>query len=445
MGPSAVDWAPALLVLAVAAGTGVWLARRLRASSPVAPLALPLEARDLAARRDGLLRQLRELEDTASKRTPAQLARERQRLELEAARAWHALDAHLAAGPAPERAAASSASAADAPAPVSAMRGFVWGAGSMAALALLMALVWQSARPREEGGSVTGSLPQSAAVPDAEEARLREALARNPDDIEARLELARLYLSRQDMMAVFGETKYVLERHPGHPQALGYQALVRLAMGQADVAVGMLKQALAAAPDYFEGYVHLMLVYVRMGRPSDAEAAVEEAAGRFPQQAERLRALLAEMKAQVPPASAEAAGPEADPHAALAPAEAPRAAEAAPAASDAGPTLGVEIDLDPALRGQLPAQTVLFVIVREAGVTKGPPRAVRRIAGASFPVRVTLGEADSMAGEPLPAEARVEARADSDGDPMTRLASDPAAFQDGVKAGVGSVRLILRR
>jgi tetratricopeptide (TPR) repeat protein len=315
----------------------------------------------------------------------------------------------------------------------------------MAALALLMALVWQSARPREEGGSVTGSMPESVASPDAEEARLREALARNPDDSTARLELARLYLGRQDMMAVFGETKYVLERHPGHPQALAYQALVRLAMGQADVAVGMLKQALAAAPDYFEGYVHLMLVYVRMGRPSDAEAAVEEAARRFPQQAERLRALLAEMKAQVPPASAEAAGSEADPHATLAAPDSSRSAEAGPAASVAGPTLGVEIDLDPALRGQLPAGTVLFVIVREAGVTKGPPRAVKRIAGVSFPVRVTLSEADSMAGEPLPAEARVEARADSDGDPLTRLASDPAAFQDGVKAGEGAVRLILRR
>jgi tetratricopeptide (TPR) repeat protein len=443
MGPGEVDWGPALLVLAVAAGAGVWLARRLRATSSAAQLALPLEARDLAARRDGLLRQLRELEDTALKRTPAQLARERQRLELDAARAWHALDASLAVTSTPPAPAARAA--ADAPTPASPLRGFLWGAGSMAALALLMALVWQSARPREDGGSVTGSLPQSAAEPDAEEARLREALARNPEDIDSRLELARLYLSRQDMMAVFGETKYVLERHPDHPQALGYQALVRLAMGQADVAVGMLKQALAAAPDYFEGYVHLMLVYVRMGRPSDAEAAVAEAARRFPQQAERLHSLLAEMKAQVPPAGAEAGGSEADPHAAPAPADAPRTADAGQLANVAGPTLAVEIELDPALRGQLPAGTVLFVIVREAGVTKGPPRAVKRMAGVSFPVRVTLGESDSMAGEPLPADARVEARADSDGDPMTRPASDPSAVEDGVKLGAGALRLVLRR
>ena len=46
-----------------------------------------LDARDLVARRDALLQQLRELEDTAAKRTPEQLALERYALELEAARA----------------------------------------------------------------------------------------------------------------------------------------------------------------------------------------------------------------------------------------------------------------------------------------------------------------------------------------------------------------------
>jgi cytochrome c-type biogenesis protein CcmH len=279
------------------------------------------------------------------------------------------------------------------------------------------------------------------------EAGLRDAVARAPDDFEARMKLARLYLSRQDMMAVFGETKYVLDRQPGHPQALAYQALVRLAMGQSEMAVGMLKQALKGAPDYFEGYVHLMLVYVRMGRPDDAQVAAEEGARRFPQEAERLRSLLAQMKSEVPPEGSEAADAGGDPHAGTAspePAGSAAVADQAPAAG-AGPTLGVEIDLDPALRGQLPAGTTLFVIVREAGIAKGPPRAVKRIAAASFPLRVTLGDADSMAGEPLPAEARVEARADADGDPMTRPASDPAAVQDGVKLGAGPVRLVLRR
>jgi tetratricopeptide (TPR) repeat protein len=447
MAPAGVEWGPALLVLVAAGILGALLTRSFRASVAGGTRALPLEARDLAERRDGLLRQLRELDDTAVKRTPAQLAQERYRLELDAARAWRELDARVVAAPLSSPTAAAPASVA-APATPSALRGFLWGAGSMAALGALLLGVWQVARPREAGDSVTGELPRSSAAPDADESRLRDAVARNPDDLEARLQLARLYLARQDLMAVFEETKYVLERKPGEPRALGYQALVRLAMGQSEEAVGMLRQALAAAPDYFEGYVHLMLVYVRIGRPDDAAATADAAGQRFPQQAQMLRELLARMRAEVPPESAQAADAAGDPHAGIASpqagaSQAPGAA--APEVTAAGPGLAVDVDLDPSLRGQVPSGTVLFVIVREAGTAKGPPRAVKRVVTSSFPVRVTLSEADSMAGEPLPAEARVEARADSDGDPMTRSATDPSAVQDGVKQGTGAVRLVLRR
>lgn len=447
MGPAGVEWGPALLVLAAAGILGILLTRSLRAAAPGRMPSLPLEARDLAERRDGLLRQLRELEDTAVKTTPAQLAQERYRLELEAARAWRELDARVGAA-SPSRQAAEPTGVA-APASPSALRGFLWGVGSMAGLGALLFFAWQIARPREAGDTLTGELPRASAAPDADESRLRDAVAQNPDDLEARLQLARLYLARQDMMAVFGETKYVLERKPGEPRALGYQALVRLAMGQSDQAVSMLKQALATAPDYFEGHIHLMLVYVRMGRLDDAQATADAAGRRFPQQAATLQDLLARMRAEVPPEAAQAADAEVDPHAAIAPsqADAPPATGAAapPEASAAGASLVVEVDLDPSLRGQLPSGTVLFVVVREAGIAKGPPRAVKRVVASSFPVRVTLGEADSMAGEPLPAEARVEARADSDGDPMTRPASDPSAVQDGVKQGAAMVRLVLRR
>jgi cytochrome c-type biogenesis protein CcmH len=457
MDPTGVDWLPAIVVLAAGLVLGVLATLRFRAAGrAAAPLGAgpPLEIRDLAAKRDALVRQLRELEDTAAKRTPEQLAGERYALELEAARVLRDLDGRSANAHAASRA-DTAAAAAPAVAAPSALRGFLWGAGSVAALGALFALVWYSARPRDEGGSLTGNLPgeaqgQAAAPADADEARLREALARNPDDVEARLDLARLYLSRQDMMSVFNETKYVLERSPEQPRALGYQALVRLAMGQSQMALDMLKQAQRSSPDFFESYVHLMLVYVRMGRTADAEATLAVAAQRFPEQAEPLRGLLAQMKAEVPPEDASAAPPEGDPHADVAPpapVETPAPAAAAPAApgAPAGRTLAVEVDLDPSLAGEVAPGTVLFVIVREAGMEKGPPRAVKRMVVSSFPVRLTLGDGDSMAGEPLPAEARVEARADSDGDPMTRPASDPFAAQDGVKPESGPVRLVLRR
>jgi len=49
-----------------------------------------------------------------------------------------------------------------------------------------------------------------------------------------------------------------------------------------------------------------------------------------------------------------------------------------------------------------------------------------------------------MMGQPLPAHARVEARVDSDGDPLTRAANDPSARLDDVAAGSSNLRLVLR-
>ena len=83
------------------------------------------------------------------------------------------------------------------------------------------------------GGGSAGPAAGPAAE-GADEAQIRAALARNPNDIDAHLDLARLLLARQDMMGVWNETKLVLERSPGNPHALAYQALVRLAMGQGD-------------------------------------------------------------------------------------------------------------------------------------------------------------------------------------------------------------------
>ena len=66
---------------------GRWLRRRGGPAATAAPGAPSLELRDLDGRVATLLRQLRELDDMAAKRTPEQLARERYALELEAARA----------------------------------------------------------------------------------------------------------------------------------------------------------------------------------------------------------------------------------------------------------------------------------------------------------------------------------------------------------------------
>jgi tetratricopeptide (TPR) repeat protein len=429
--PGGVDWLPGLVVLAAGLLAGYVLVRRLRGAPVAAVAPAAREHRDLEARRDALVDQLRELPETST------VADERRRLEHEAARVLRDMDRLLTA---PRRAPTEAAAPVAAPAPNAGLRGFLWGVGSAAAIALLILFVSRSAAPREEGGSLTGDIPGAGATPanaDGEMAQLQAAVERNPDDVPARIALARGALARQDLMTVFQQTKAVLDKQPDHAQALSYQALVRLAMNQPDLAEQMLKRALAADPDLLEGYVHMSLVHLRQGRRDDARRDIEEAARRSPEHAERLRSLWTQMSAQ---AEAEPPGPAGeDPHANV-----PEAGTSAPAAPRAG-TGGLSglIELGPGLAA--PRGAVVFVTVRPAGAVAGPPVAVKRLSSETFPLAFEVGAADSMMGQELPERVRVDVRVDGDGDPLTRDPADPAASADGVALGTSGLRLTLRK
>jgi hypothetical protein len=102
------------------------------------------------------------------------------------------------------------------------------------------------------------------------------------------------------------------------------------------------------------------------------------------------------------------------------------------------------IELPEALRSRVSPNALVFVTVRDEAADGGPPVAVKRLPATSFPLRFTLDASDSMMGQPLPARARVEARVDSDGNPLTRVATDPSARLDGVTAGSTRLRLVLQ-
>lgn len=466
-----VDWLPAVIVLgiglflgAVMAGRALAAARRGRKTARVAPVA---QVRDLAGKRDALVRQLQELEDTATKRTPGQLAQERYELELEAARAVLALDDSGGAGARPssavkKRPAASLEESPEA-SPRSALRGFLWGLGSATAVLLLGFFAYESAKPREAGGSLTGNLPQregaadpaaSVADPAAAEqiAQLKAAIARNPDDGEAHLALAQLSIDRRDYMTAWNETAKVLERTPGDPRALTVQAVVRLAMGQTAVAVDVLRKAVAADPKLYEARVYLAVAYSRAGQKPAVRKTIAEASRKFPERAAELKGLLAELEKEAPAPGAAQGGPAEDPHAGLAtpgsgspPARAnPARANSVPASpAPGGRRVAGIIDLDPALKSASPSG-ILFVYVRNAHASGGPPIAVKRLP-AVFPAAFELGEADSMMGQEFPERILIEARLDADGDPTTRDPTDPRARMDDVKAGRTDLRLLLKR
>ncbi|MEZ5332305.1 MAG: hypothetical protein R2991_09700 [Thermoanaerobaculia bacterium] len=83
---------------------------------------------------------------------------------------------------------------------------------------------------------------------------------------------------------------------------------------------------------------------------------------------------------------------------------------------------------------QPPPGAVLFVTLR--GDAPGPPAAVQRIAGATFPLEVTLSAGDSMLGRPLPESGTVGARLDGDGNAMSREEGDPSGRQPRLRGSL---------
>jgi cytochrome c-type biogenesis protein CcmH/NrfG len=374
-----------------------------------------VELKDLVAKRDALIEQLRgpDVEDRAQ-------------LELEAARVMRLID---------QRAATSAPAAAPATAPARggmnpALTGVLWGTGSFVLLATLAYFVMKESKPREDQQAQVAPMMQQPA-PGAQTAnpmvaQLEAAVQKDPENLQLRNDLAQAYLEAENLMGVFEQSRLVLAKKPDDSRALTFQGLVRLAMGEAETARDLVERATKSDRTNLDAWVSLAWVSMQMGKPKEAEAAIAEAVKVSPQNKARLEEVWRQMQGQ-PPSSQ---GMPAD-HPPVAPTPA-----AAPA--PAGKSIQVTIDLDPAVRSRT---GVLFVIAR--GTSGGPPAAVKRVTPQSFPLTVELSQADSMMGQPLPDKVRIEARLDSDGDAMTKPATDPAGAVDGVMVGT-AVRVALK-
>jgi tetratricopeptide (TPR) repeat protein len=408
-----VDWLSAVAILLCGLIVGAMFFYRISSSTRGAAQDLDLERRDLRAKVDDLVARLRETSEDDSD--------ERSRLEQEAAAALRRLSelgGEVQSG-------AQGPLSKQGPAPVrqsGPLAGFLWGAGSMAAIALLGYYVYASSTPRKDGASVTGdaappmaaaSAARSAGDPDIQ--RLRKELQESPNDVEKRLELARRELMVEDLIGVLQDTELVLKQDPENAVALTYQAFVKMAMGQDDAALSMLNRALAKDPSLIDAWVQLALVNTRMGRNEEAERAIDEAVKRRPDQEAALRALLTQMR------SGENGGSQ----------QAPAAPAAATQASNPQESVGGVIMVP---SGVSPS-AALFVIARASGVTSGPPVAAAKLPITPGRVPFELSAANSMMGQGLPPHLRIEARIDSDGNAMTHEASDLTAVAEGVVLG----------
>src|SRR5947207_795817 len=246
-----------------------------------------LEHRDLEAKRDALLAALRAGVDSPE---------ERAKLERETADVLRALDKKH------PRATTRPAQPTPPPAPVrsSSFKGFAWGAGSVLVIVGIGYFVAQSAKPKDEmpAQQASAMAPNAAAQqpPDAALQSLEQAVQKTPTDLGLRTELAKAYLDRENMMATYEQTQYVLERSPKDARALTYQSIVRIAMGQVDSARQMLDIATKSDPDLIDAWVAMAWADTIQGKDAEAQQAIDEATKHHPDQKERLTALIARMR-----------------------------------------------------------------------------------------------------------------------------------------------------
>jgi tetratricopeptide (TPR) repeat protein len=439
------DWlsATAMIISGGIVGFMFWYGMKGRAPKP------DLERLDLEAKRDALLQQLREMKETGGS------IDEQRRLERETADVLRKLDKHAPAKGSKRRPDSPARPSADgesdlrevnaaAHARAASICGFAWGVGSVAVLGGIAWFVTQQATPKTEGTTggtpmATQSAPQQQQT-DAALQQIQEAVAKSPDNLEMRDQLAKAYLERENLMGVFEQTQFILQRKPDDAGALTYQALVRMSMGQRDGAEEMLRRAIKSDPQLTDAYVALAWNDVQLGKVSEAESLIADASRRHPDQQARLEEVLAKMKEQArsqPPAPAVPPNHPALPN--------PGAESASAGTPAAAPVSGPSVHVTLTLPGAKPSPTaVLFIFARAAGQTAGPPAAVKRIGNPTFPLEIDLTAADSMMGQPLPSTVRIEARLDSDGDAMTKNPSDPHAVQDRVATNGTKVSLVLK-
>ncbi len=454
-------WVPGAVVLAVGLVAGLFIALRLRRASVAKPeaAATALEVADLEARRDELFAKLRDLGDEGSEADREMLERAAARVLRDLDRAGAGRERKSAPGKKGEAPAAPAAAAPAAAGGRSFAAGFLYGAGLFLLLAVLVYWALRDAAPRpEEGmaapapaaGAVEPPHPDTSQLPPELAARiadLERLLASDPDDLGARKEIAYLMLDSGQFFEAFKQADEVLGRRQEDPDGLYIQGIVRLTMGQRDSGAELVGRALASDPEHVPSLIARGILRLQEGDRESALAAWERglaaAGGRHP----GLERLLAETRAgktaeEILGAPPPQSGPETQPAAAPAPAPLP-AAPAAPAppapptAALAADTYDVRIELAPG--ASPPPGATLFVFLRAAG--GGPPVAVRRISGATFPLELVLGPEDSMMGADLPTSGILVAKLDADGSASTSGPDDLAA--EAAASGGGSTTLVL--
>ena len=384
--------------------------------------ALSTARADLIARREALYAQLRELDDTRDKVDVELYKVEREKLLVAAAAVLRALDE-----PAPPGAAVPAAAK-----PPSRVSAAAWGIGAALVVLLLREGLATYATPRLEGQGLTGGMAPEAGptIPPAAQAALealRQKAAIEPPDVAAKNAYAHALIGSDGVMAAFKVTEEVIAIDPENAEARVHQAVVLLQIGDLVMATKMLDRVLTTAPDQAEALGYRGAIYAQAGQRAEAIAAWERAKSADPSQAAVFDVLILRVDSMAAgPGTGTGPGPQAE-----------------PAPSPVPPTGAPEFSGEVRLAPGVSATGTLFIYVRAAGVTSGPPLRVKKLP-AEFPVKFVIHASDSPMGGSLPAgPVQLSARLDADGNAMTKDPSDPVARSAPVSVGAVDIGLEL--
>jgi hypothetical protein len=269
----------------------------------------------------------------------------------------------------------------------------------------------------------------------------RAAVAADPSSVDALVRLGWVLYDSKGWIDLYQVAQQTLALDPGQPDALVQSALVRMLMGQDDMAIGLVDKALTRAPDHLDGLHAKGVLELRRGNSEAARVAWQrglEAGG----PGHGFEDLVAVAKGERPPPPGLLQKPEGHPGAdgAAPPHPVGSGAPAAPVAAGAEAITGT-LTLAP---GQtVPAGAVVFVMARPAGVETGPPVASARLPAGSFPAEFRIGPENLMIGGAFPGQVTLMARLDGDGNAMTKAPTDLYANGGVVAAGTQGVTLEL--
>lgn len=342
---------------------------------------------ELQADKDSLVDQLRTLQANRSKLDPAQFESRWTALLDEAAAALRELDQagegeEIGAAPA----AGSGASRLSWPTVVVGVSFF----------ALLGVGLVQYSAPRQEGGSVTGTDLTGAAERQAKLEAAEAVLLDNPDDLDALNVLTYDALQTGDLSAAMKWMDRCRKVDPDNPEVRTHLAILQLSIGMTAKAVSELDAALEAEPTMSKALFWRGLAALRSDQRPAAIGFMERALEGASTPEERQAATQGLMEARRPPAQVMLRG---------------------------------KLSLDPGT--QMPAEGVLFVMVRRTPSAAGPPLAAVRLDPRGVPGSFSVTDRDLMMGGAWPDQVWVEARLDTDGNPSTKSDSDLLAARVG--------------